>query len=82
VEFPGEVVVDHVDADLFGALLGVFELLRAQVVDQEGDIVPDPLVVGLERLGVEVLDGAPEVGVLKERLQDFFLQVENVAVVQ
>jgi hypothetical protein len=56
-EFPRQVVVDYVDADLFRTVLGVAEF-AAEIVDEESDVAPDQFVVCLEYFPVEVLDGA------------------------
>ena len=81
MKLPGQVVVNDVDADLLGALLGVLEFVRTEVVYQESDVVPDPLVIGPELFCVEILEGTPKVCVLQERLEHFLLQVVHVVVV-
>ncbi len=52
---------------------------RAEVVDEERDIVANPLVVGLEGLGVVILDRTAEVCVIEKRLQYLFLQIMDIA---
>src|ERR1039457_1709562 len=62
-----QVIVDHIDTDLLGALFGVVILDFTKVVDKERDIVTDTLVVGLEGLGIVILDCTAKVVVIQKR---------------
>ena len=76
-KLPGQIAIDHIDADLLGPLGGV-SMGGGEVSHQVGHVIPNFLVIGFESIRTKIFDGFSEILVVQKRIEHLFFEAVDI----